>query len=182
MPWKPNLVLQEQLPTIAIGPQREPSWGDVATFIEVTLRPYSHSDGRRSVCSAVMHKAYAVFASQPSRRFLFAMSIADRKFHAHMFDRSGIVHSRPYDLHKSPRVLLSMFALLVLGNSEQVGYDPTLIYYTSIPRHLLNARLNTIEVKSRTYDICHGSTGSPSALLGGSKRGCDGSRGGRDSS
>ena len=153
MPWKPDLVLQEQLPPIAIGPQQEPSWEDVTTFIEVTSRPYSHSDGSRSVRSAVMRKAYAVFASQPSWRFLFAMSIADRKFRAHMFDRSGVVHSHPYDLHKSPQVLLSMFALLTLRNSEQVGYDPTLIYYTSIPRHLSNARLNTIEVKSQTYDI-----------------------------
>jgi len=81
------------------------------------------------------------------------MSIADWKFCTHMFNRSSIIHSHLYDIHKSPRVLVSMLALLMLGNSENVGYDLMLTYFTSIPQHLLNARLNTIKVKSQMYDI-----------------------------
>ena len=93
------------------------------------------------------------FASQPSQRFLFAMSITDQKFRAHMFNCSGVVHSCPYNMHKSSRVLLSMLALLTFGNSEQVGYDLTLTYFTHVPQHLSNTRLNTIDVKSKTFDI-----------------------------
>ena len=153
MPWKPDLILREDDPFLAAGPQRELSWEDVISFMEVTSVSYSFSNNSKTVRNAIMRKAYAIFASQPSRRFLFAMSIADRKFRAHMFDRSGVVHSRPYDMHKSPRVLLSMLALLTFGNSEQVGYDPTLTYFTHVPRHLSNTRLNTIDVKSETFDI-----------------------------
>ena len=152
MSWKPDLVLQE-FPPLTIGPQQALSWVDVISFIEVSSKPYSYSDGHKTVHSAVMRKAYAIFASQPSRRFLFAMSIADQKFRAHMFDCSGVVHSRPYNLHKSPRALISMLGLLGLGISEQIGYDPTLTYFPSIPSHLSNSRLNTIKVKSQTYDI-----------------------------
>jgi len=49
--------------------------------------------------NSVMWKAYAIFSSQPGCRFLFVLSIANQEFHVHMFDRSGVVHSRPYDIH-----------------------------------------------------------------------------------
>ena len=66
MSWKPDLVLQE-FPPLTIGPQQALSWVDVISFIEVSSKPYSYSDGHKTVRSVVMCKAYAIFASQPSR-------------------------------------------------------------------------------------------------------------------
>ncbi|KAI6009977.1 hypothetical protein BKA83DRAFT_4093586, partial [Pisolithus microcarpus] len=102
-----------------------------------------------------MRKAYAVFASQPGRRFLFALSIAGQKFRAHMFDHSGVIHSRPYDIHRCPRVLLCMLAMLTLSDPEHIGYDPTLIYFPSIPRQISsrNTSPGTIQVASTMYNI-----------------------------
>ena len=48
-------------------------------------------------------------------------------------------------------------------------------------RGVFNA-LKAAFTKAPVLQYCHESTGSPLALLGILKRGCDGSRGGRDSS
>ncbi|KAI5993385.1 hypothetical protein EDC04DRAFT_2613389 [Pisolithus marmoratus] len=155
MPWKPDLVLQEDSPGHTFGPQPELSWKDVISFMELTLATYSLSDDMGTVRNAIMCKAYAVFASQPGQQFLFALSIAGRNFHAHLFDRSRAVHSHPYDIHQCPHVLICMLAMLMLGNPEHVGYDPMLIYLPSIPQPLSSGdtRLGTIQVKSTMYDI-----------------------------
>ncbi|KIK20320.1 hypothetical protein PISMIDRAFT_13073 [Pisolithus microcarpus 441] len=99
MSWKPDMVLREDSLGRAFRPQPELSWKDVISFMELTSGTYSLSDDIGTVCNAVMCKAYAVFASQPGRWFLFALSIAGQKFRTHMFDRSGVIHSRPYDIH-----------------------------------------------------------------------------------
>ena len=99
MPWKPDLILREQLPRRTSGPEREFSWKDVISFMELTSSSYSQSDSSNNIRKAILRKAFAVFASQPGRRFLFALSIANQQFRVHMFDRSGVVHSRPYNIH-----------------------------------------------------------------------------------
>ncbi|KAI5993198.1 hypothetical protein EDD15DRAFT_2196640 [Pisolithus albus] len=151
----PDVVLQEDSLGHAFGPQPELSWKDVISFMELMSGTYSLSDDIGTVRNAVMCKAYAVFASQPGRRFLFALSIAGQKFHAHMFDRSGVIHSRPYDIHQCPHVLLCMLAMLTLGDPEHIGYDLTLIYFPSIPRQISsqNTSPGTIQVASTMYNI-----------------------------
>ena len=46
-----------------------------------------------------------------------------------------------------------MLTLLTFRNSEQVGYDLMLTYFTHVPQHLSNTRLNTIDVKFEMFDI-----------------------------
>ena len=89
--------------------------------------PYSFSDSLGTIRGAITRKAYAIFASQPNRQFVLALSITNQKFHAHMFDRSGVVHSRGYDIHRHPRMLLCILSMLAFGHTDQVGYDPTFI-------------------------------------------------------
>ena len=130
MPWKLDVVLREKSLPIAFGPQPNFSWKDVISFVELSLTPYSKSTDTGTVHNNVMHKAYAIFASQPGRRYLFALSITNQEFHAHMFDRSGVIHSHPYNIHWSPCVLLCMLGLLAFGNPDHVGCDPTLVYFS----------------------------------------------------
>ncbi|KAI6041728.1 hypothetical protein EDC04DRAFT_2601510 [Pisolithus marmoratus] len=75
MPWKPDMVLQEDSLGCAFRPQPELSWKDIILFMEIMSRTYSLSDDIGTTCNAVMCKAYAVFVSQPGRWFLFALSI-----------------------------------------------------------------------------------------------------------
>ena len=147
MPWKPDVILREKL-QVVYGPQPEFSWKYIISFIELSSSAYGHSSSSGAIRNAIIRKAYAIFASQPNRRFVFALSIADQKFRAHMFDRSGAVHSRGYDIHRHPRMLLCMLSILAFSNVDQVGYDPTfLCQYRSA------VNLRKIQVAHSTYDI-----------------------------
>ena len=148
LPLKPDLVLQEKPPGRIFGPQREFSWKNVISFMELTSSAYSHSVSMETIHNGVMHKAYAIFASQLTQRFLFAMSIAQQEFRAHMFDCSGVVHSRPYNIHRHLHTLLCMLSLLVFGQLEHIGYDTTII-----PQPLLSQHPGVIEIKSKVHEI-----------------------------
>ena len=86
MPWKPDVVLREQSLPVTFGPQSEFSWKDVVSFVELSSTPYSKSTDMGTVRNNVMRKAYAIFASQPGRRYLFVLSIANQELRAHMFN------------------------------------------------------------------------------------------------
>ena len=79
-----------------IGPQPEFSWKDIISFMELTSTPYSNSDSIGTVRNGVMHKAYAIFASQPSRWFLLTLSITQQEFRVHMFNCAGVMHLCTY--------------------------------------------------------------------------------------
>ena len=145
---KPDLVLLESPSRCVFGPQREFSWKNVVSFLELTSTAYSHSASTDTIRNSVTRKAYAIFASQPTRRYLFAMSITRQEFHAHMFDHSGVDHSRPYNIHHYPRMLLCMLAFLRFGQLEHIGHDITVI-----PQQLSLQHPGTIEVKPIAYEI-----------------------------
>jgi len=118
--------------------------------MELMSTSYSDSDSTGTVRNGVTHKVYAIFASQPTRRFLLALSITQQEFCVHMFDRAGVMHSRAYSIHRSPHVLLCMLAVLTFGQPEHVGFNPTIIY--SSPTSQISSN-NTIQVGSATYSI-----------------------------
>ena len=65
MTLKPDLILWEKPHSVVIRPQPEFSWNGVISFLELTSSTYQDSVGTRNVHNAIMHKAYAIFASQP---------------------------------------------------------------------------------------------------------------------
>ena len=76
-----------------------------------------------------------------------------------MFDRAGVVHSCPYNIHRSPRPLLCMLTMLAFGDPQDIGYDPTFTFSPVIPRSLLATQklkepnLSTIQVNLLEYTI-----------------------------
>ena len=145
---KPDVVLRERPP---FGPQPEFSWKDVISFVELTSTTYSNSSSTGTIRNSIMRKAYTIFASQPGRHFLFALSIASQDLHVHMFDRSGVVHSCPYNIHRSPQLLLCTLGVLAFGRAEQVGYDPTIVWFSPHPSR--TALRRTIQVGSWICEI-----------------------------
>jgi len=152
MVWKPDLVLWEVPFQSVFGPEPVFSWQGIISFMELTSSSYSLSDGIHTIHNGVMRKAYAIFASQPGRQFLFALSISNQEFCLHMFDCSGVVHSQPYNIHKSPHVLLHMLAVLAFSDSEHLGFDPTFVCFLPIHQQL-SSSLGTICIESLTYHI-----------------------------
>ncbi|KAI6023463.1 hypothetical protein EDC04DRAFT_2606623 [Pisolithus marmoratus] len=55
MPWKSDMVLQEDSLGCAFGPQPELSWKDIVSFMELTSRTYLLSDDIGTICNTVMY-------------------------------------------------------------------------------------------------------------------------------
>ena len=117
MSIKPDIVLCGQLDQ-DIGF----AWHNVISFLELTSTTYS-AQLRRDIT----RKAYAVFMSQPSRRFVVAVSLARQEFRIHIFDRSGAIHSLGCNLHKFSDLFARVIYTLSFGSPDKLGFDPTFI-------------------------------------------------------
>lgn len=120
---KPDIVFCGQL-----GPQKDFAWHDALSFLELTSSPYNTQLERN-----ITRKAYALFMSQPCRRFVVAISIARQDFRLHVYDHSGVIHSRGHNIHNSADLFLRVIYVLNFGNPTALGFDPTFINPTLSP-------------------------------------------------
>ncbi|KAH7918131.1 hypothetical protein BV22DRAFT_1025103, partial [Leucogyrophana mollusca] len=65
-------------------------------------------------------------SSQPWRRYALGLSIANNLLRVHCYDRSGVIVSRPYDIHDKPYALIRVFASLAFADRHRLGFDPTI--------------------------------------------------------
>ena len=92
------------------------------TFLELTSSSFN-AQLRRDIT----RKAYAVFMSQPNRRFVVALSLARQEFRLHVFDRSGAIHSLGYSIHKFPDLFACLIYTLAFASLDRLGFDPTFV-------------------------------------------------------
>ncbi|KAF9233081.1 hypothetical protein BU15DRAFT_80484 [Melanogaster broomeanus] len=85
------------------------AWQNVISFLELTAS----------------HKVYAVFTSQPARRFVVALSLTYQDFCLHVFDWSGTIHSLAYNIHKSADTFCCLLYVFAFGRPEHLGFNPT---------------------------------------------------------
>lgn len=71
--------------------------------------------------------------SQPCRRFVLAISIARQEFRLHVYDHSGVIHSRGHNIHSSADLFLRLIYVLNFGNLTTLGFDPTFVNPTLSP-------------------------------------------------
>ena len=117
MSIKPDIVLCGQL-----DQDTGFAWHNVISFLELMSTTYS-AQLRRDIT----RKAYAVFMSQPSRRFVVAISLARQEFRIHIFDRSGAIHSLGCNLHKFSDLFARVIYTLSFGSPDKLGFDLTFI-------------------------------------------------------
>ncbi|KAH7916921.1 hypothetical protein BV22DRAFT_1052819, partial [Leucogyrophana mollusca] len=130
MAIKPDLALCDAM-TLRVNQLggREPyEWKDIRVLCEHTSRPFNAIVER-----TIKNKAYTTFSSQPERRFVIILSITDRCLRLHLFDRSGAIYSRPYNIHQHPHVLIRLMSLFLTAPKDALGYDPTVIFGSLIP-------------------------------------------------
>ncbi|KAG2099254.1 uncharacterized protein F5147DRAFT_814342 [Suillus discolor] len=103
------------------------SWANVLAFVEHTSSDLSKNRGLAVYWGSAI-KAYLIIQEQPWRRFVLAYSICANMLRAHYFDRSGVIISLPFNIHKSPGSirLCDVLAALTLPDSRHLGLDPTI--------------------------------------------------------
>lgn len=142
---KPDIALLQKDP---FDPDGSYTWRHAVSFLELT----SSEDNSR-MRKQIARKAYAIFVSQPGRRFVIALSITQLQFRLHLFDRAGVVHSSSYHIHRHADHFLRVLCGLAFAPDELVGYDPTLFFSPVIARSPQLHTPATIQVGKVTYII-----------------------------
>jgi hypothetical protein len=107
--------------------KKDKSWANALTFVEHTSSDLSKNHGL-AVYWGTAIKAYLIMREQPWRRFVLAYSICANMLRAHYFDRSGVIISLPFQIHKLPGSirLCNVLAALTLLDNRHLGLDPTI--------------------------------------------------------
>lgn len=71
----------------------------------------------------LMNGACLIFQSQDDRRFTLGLSMCATKLSLILFDRSGMVSSEQFDIHKMPKLLVRVLAGIMLTDTSTIGYD-----------------------------------------------------------
>ncbi|KAG0691624.1 hypothetical protein DFH29DRAFT_1010601 [Suillus ampliporus] len=105
----------------------EKTWADVLSFVEHTSSDLAKKQDIPVFWGSTI-KAYLIMRDQPWRRFVVGFSVCANQLHAHYFDRSGLIISHPFHIHKNtgPIRLAEMLGTLTLSDSHHLGFDPTM--------------------------------------------------------
>ena len=112
---KPDSVLVQQPADGVTGP---PGWADVLMIAELTSRQQS-SDLTVQIESRVL----AMFDAQLNRAFSHSLFFHSGEYCLCMYDCTGGVHSRSYDLHKSPLPLLRTLCAATFAQTSWLGLE-----------------------------------------------------------
>ncbi|KAG0700785.1 hypothetical protein DFH29DRAFT_1054037 [Suillus ampliporus] len=105
----------------------EKTWADVLSFVEHASSDLAKKQDIPVFWGSTI-KAYLIMRDQPWRRFVIGFSVCANQLHAHYFDRSGLIISHPFHIHKNtgPIRLTEMLGTLTLSDSHHLGFDPTM--------------------------------------------------------
>ncbi|KAG0709718.1 hypothetical protein DFH29DRAFT_1064956 [Suillus ampliporus] len=103
------------------------TWADVLSFVEHTSSDLAKKQDIPVFWGSIT-KAHLILREQPWHRSVVGFSICANQFRAHYFDRSGLIISRPFQIHKKtgPIQVTEMLGTLMLSDSHHLGFDPTI--------------------------------------------------------
>lgn len=96
-------------------------WKDFRSIVSLKVASQSQKDER----DQLSEYARLCFAEQYNRRHFIAFGLRDTKLTFYLFDRSGVLQSKVYDVHEEPLVFLRVAINTLLLDNAQLGYDPT---------------------------------------------------------
>lgn len=91
-----------------------------------TCQVKSNTGGSSSARRQLRQDAYFAFSSQCNRRYFLGISFCGTKVALSLFDRSGCVHSKYFDVDEEPLTFIRLVAGLSSGSNTAIGYDPTI--------------------------------------------------------
>ncbi|KJA28426.1 hypothetical protein HYPSUDRAFT_110781, partial [Hypholoma sublateritium FD-334 SS-4] len=68
------------------------------------------------------------FHQQSNRKFVYGLLVTEKNFELHVFDRSGICYSIPWDIHRHPVEFVRMLLGIWSPDNELIGFN-TSIYW-----------------------------------------------------
>ncbi|KAL5498631.1 hypothetical protein ACEPAH_1986 [Sanghuangporus vaninii] len=100
-------------------------WNQVRAV--AVVKPENHS---LSVFAEELEQhARMTFRVQNTRRFTLGFSLANTTMTLFKFDRSGILASSRFDVHRCPRHLVRVIIGMALGENYYLGHDPSFLFH-----------------------------------------------------
>ncbi|KAE8397967.1 hypothetical protein BDV37DRAFT_276489 [Aspergillus pseudonomiae] len=100
-------------------------WSHILVIGELKRNP--KMDTASSAWRDLGRYAREVFAAQDTRRYVLGFTLCGPILRLWEFDRIGAIASTPFDVNKDPvRFIISMLGFLQM-DSDQLGYDPTIL-------------------------------------------------------
>ncbi|KAL5521668.1 hypothetical protein ACEPAF_2416 [Sanghuangporus sanghuang] len=121
----------DEIPDLVLVPcnpcedsDRDP-WNQVRAI--AVVKPENHS---LSVFAEELEQhARMTFGAQNTRRFTLGFSLANTTMTLFKFDRSGILASSRFDVHRCPRHLVRVITGMALGEDYYLGHDPSFLFH-----------------------------------------------------
>ena len=114
-PLKPDSVLVRQP---ADGVTEPPGWADVLMMVELTS-----IEKTLDLAVQIKSRVLAMFDAQPNRVFSYSLSFHSGQYRLCMYDHTGGVYSRSYDLHESPLQLLRILCVATFVQTSWLGLE-----------------------------------------------------------
>ncbi|KAL5514298.1 hypothetical protein ACEPAG_2386 [Sanghuangporus baumii] len=119
---KPDLVL---VPCEPCEDSSCDAW-DLVRAIAV-VKPENHS--LNDFAEELEQHARMTAGAQNTRRFTLGFGLANTTMTLFKFDRSGILASSRFDVHRCPRHLVRVILGMALGEDYYLGHDPSFLYH-----------------------------------------------------
>lgn len=117
---KPDLVVVPR----SMANLPELSFEDFRSAVSLKSNP---RNTKRKELLQLAEYARICFALQRNRRFYIGIGFRHTTLTLYVFDRSGALASRMYDVHKNPVEFLRIAIGVLLLDPEQLGYDTTVV-------------------------------------------------------
>ncbi|KAF7978562.1 hypothetical protein HWV62_45486 [Athelia sp. TMB] len=124
--YKPYIIaaIGSGMPDPGNGKPDQVPWTRIQVPVEV-----KRYDGGPSAMIQLTKYLRQCFRECIDRRHVFGLVLAGRKLTVYLADRSGILGSETFDIHKEPLQLIRVIAGLTTFRPSKLGWDPTFTVY-----------------------------------------------------
>lgn len=99
-------------------------WSEIHSLIEI--KKSSSLTTLKDSYNELLNCARMVFAAQHNRRFVLGATIAGADMILFVFDRSGVVGSKTFDINNEPEFLVRVICGLLFVDDIRLGFDTTI--------------------------------------------------------
>ncbi|KAF7975925.1 hypothetical protein HWV62_8195 [Athelia sp. TMB] len=161
--YKPYIIaaIGSGMPDPDNGKPDQVPWTRIQVPVEV-----KRYDGGPSAMIQLTKYLRQCFRECIDRRHVFGLVLAGRKLTVYLADRSGILGSETFDIHKEPLRLIRVIAGLTILRPSRLGWDPTTTVYDkndqNSTQHSFETDLNQKGAKRWRIELSkHVSVGPP---------------------
>lgn len=114
---KPDIVIVQRKPKLGLDSS---PWGGIRSFGELKS---TSTNKREKVIGQLAEYSRLCFGHEKARRFVLCFTLIGDTMQLVKFDRSGVVLSHEFNVHKEPHAFLRIIVGMIIGDDYYLGLD-----------------------------------------------------------